>query len=194
MEGPAEFDTGYGPVTMAANTGHRPNLSSLTFNSARGGASGTRLYPVYVATDGAAIVCGDTPIDSSPGGNETGTRITPRPFSVDRSGVPYQDPEVSRAVDVYRTSSLAKAPRRQGRTESSARPSLGRLCGFARGDRDGKRRGKGKCLTPGRVAYRAPNAGSSKSAKTTASAVIHQPRWMHWDRRPLPNSRWRYSS
>lgn len=84
-----EFSSGYHEFTISAPAGHRLNLDSLIFNSARGGDSGYRRYELYAAVNGAAISFGDTPISTID--NETGTRPYPRPVYVDLSGESYQE-------------------------------------------------------------------------------------------------------
>jgi len=90
IDNATEFDTGYWSLTVSAKPGYQLDLTSLDFGAARGGSSGTRLYQLYAAVDGGSITYGDTPIDSSPGGNETGTRSDPRAVSVDLTDATYQ--------------------------------------------------------------------------------------------------------
>jgi len=90
IDNAGEFATGFWALTVSADTGYDLNLTSLTFGAARGGTSGTRLYEIYAEVDGGTFAFGDTPIDSSPGGNETGTRPSPRAVSIDLSGPTYQ--------------------------------------------------------------------------------------------------------
>ncbi len=90
IDNATEFDAGYWALTVSAKPGYQLDLTSLDFGAARGGTSGTRLYELYAAVNGGSFTFGDTPIDSSPGGNETGTRTSPRAASVDLTGATYQ--------------------------------------------------------------------------------------------------------
>jgi hypothetical protein len=90
IDNATEFGTGYWALTVSAKPGYQLDLTSLDLGAARGGTSGTRFYELYAAVDGGSFTFGDTPIDSSPGGNETGTRTAPRAASVDLTGPTYQ--------------------------------------------------------------------------------------------------------
>jgi len=90
IDSAAEFATGYWTLTVTANAGYQLDLTSLDYDIARGGTAGTRLYMLFAEVDGGVFAFGDTPIDASPGGNETGLRTSPRPVSVDLTGAAYQ--------------------------------------------------------------------------------------------------------
>ena len=91
IDNATEFGTGYFTWTVAAQPGGKLNLSSLDFNSARGGgdpATQTRGFRLYATPNGGAFNFSDTPVLTV--ANETGTRTAPIARSADLSGAAFQ--------------------------------------------------------------------------------------------------------
>jgi len=91
IDNETEFANGYLTWTVAAQPGQQLNLTSLAFNSARGGgdpATQTRGYRLYASTNGGPIAFSDTPVSTV--ANETGTRAAPVARTVDLSGAAFQ--------------------------------------------------------------------------------------------------------
>lgn len=88
IDNAGDFSTRYFELTVSAEAGYTLDLDSLSFNSARGGSSGTRGFEIYTAVDGGAFTFGDTPILDV--ADETGTRSNPRAVSIDLTGAEYQ--------------------------------------------------------------------------------------------------------
>ena len=91
IDNATEFGTGYFTWTVSAQPGYVLNLSSLDFNSARGGgdpATQVRGFRLYAATNGAPFNFADTPVLTV--ANETGTRAAPVARSADLSGAAFQ--------------------------------------------------------------------------------------------------------
>jgi hypothetical protein len=87
----AEFATGFLTWTVSAEPGNVLNLSSLTFDSARGGgdpALQVRGFRLYAETNGGTFDLADTPVFTV--ANETGTRTAPVPRAADLSGAAFQ--------------------------------------------------------------------------------------------------------
>ena len=91
IDNATEFATGYFTWTVAARPGQRLNLTSLDFNSARGGgdpATQTRGFRLYAEAAGGTFDLADTPVLTVT--NETGTRAAPLARSADLSGAAFQ--------------------------------------------------------------------------------------------------------
>lgn len=91
LDNETEFDTGYLTWTVSAAPGHILDLTSLAFDSARGGgdpATQVRRFELYAEVDGGAFAFGDVPLLAID--NETGTRTAPVPRLADLSGETFQ--------------------------------------------------------------------------------------------------------
>ena len=81
-----DYGIGYIEFTISAERGYRLNLTSLDFDSARGGDTGTRGFEIYG-------VVGDRPQPSDllmDVNDESGTRDTPTRRSINLSAPQYQ--------------------------------------------------------------------------------------------------------
>ena len=90
IDNATEFGTGYFTWTVSGQPGQKLDLTSLDFNSARGGgdpATQTRGFRLYAAANGAPINFTDTPLLTV--ANETGTRAAPVARSADLSGAAF---------------------------------------------------------------------------------------------------------
>lgn len=87
---PTERDTGYFTWTVSAKPGYKLNLSSLTFDSARGGTARIRGYQIYAATNGAPINFSTGSLDLVADEAQTATRTTPRSANLALNGPAYQ--------------------------------------------------------------------------------------------------------
>lgn len=83
----SDFDDEFFTFTIAADSGFTLNLTSLDFDSARGGSSGTRGFEVYADVNGNAITIADLLLNVD---NETGTRTSPTARSIDLSDAEFQ--------------------------------------------------------------------------------------------------------
>lgn len=91
IDNATEFATGYFTWTVSAAGGDALNLSSLTFNSARGGgdpATQTRGFRLYAEPEGGTFDLSDTPVLVV--ANETGTRTAPVSRAADLTGTAFQ--------------------------------------------------------------------------------------------------------
>ena len=91
IDNAAEFATGYLTWTVSAQPGQRLNLTSLDFNSARGGgdpALQTRGFRLYAEPTGGTFDLADAPVLTVD--NETGTRTATVARSADLSGAAFQ--------------------------------------------------------------------------------------------------------
>ncbi|MDB6071868.1 MAG: Xylan alpha,2-glucuronidase [Verrucomicrobiales bacterium] len=89
IDNATEFNTGYLSFSVAAAPGTQLDLSTLTFNSARGGAAGTRGFEIYATVNGAAFdFASRVPLLALT--DEPGTRVAPNPRSADLSGAGFQ--------------------------------------------------------------------------------------------------------
>ncbi len=81
--------------TISATTGHKLNLSSLEFLSARGGTGDTRGYELFAATDGATITLGDSVLkvvdELESATREEPRKITDSDYDVSLASAPYQN-------------------------------------------------------------------------------------------------------
>jgi alpha-glucuronidase len=82
-----DIGSGYIEFTVTADSGYALNLSSLDFDSARGGDSGTRGFEIYGKVQGAPAIT-DLLLDID---NESGTRSTPANRSIDLSAAHYDE-------------------------------------------------------------------------------------------------------
>lgn len=85
----SSFSSGYQEISFTAYSGTAMNLTSLDFAIARGGASQTRGYVLYVSVDGAPFDAAAylDRVDDLP---TTALRSAPLPVSIDLSGDEYQ--------------------------------------------------------------------------------------------------------
>ena len=91
IDNATEFATGYLTWTVAAQPGQRLNLTSLDFNSARGGgdpATQTRGFRLYAEPTGGTFDLSDTPVLVV--ANETGTRTATVARTANLSGAAFQ--------------------------------------------------------------------------------------------------------
>ena len=81
-----DFDDDYIQWTVSAEAGYQLNLTSLDFQSARGGTGGTRGFEIYGLVGGTPTI-GDLLKDVD---NDSGTRETPTAQSIDLSDAGFQ--------------------------------------------------------------------------------------------------------
>jgi hypothetical protein len=91
-----EFNTGYLAWTVAAKPGMKLNLSSLSFDSLRGGASRRRGFIIYAATNSNPFSYSNAPLlyvaneNTANSRDSTGAVTSTNPVSINLSSAPYQ--------------------------------------------------------------------------------------------------------